>query len=193
MARTQLCRVRAWRWRRNPLRRRSDLVEAWLVLAAWVIALLGSALAGVAAASTVGRDLAQQRAERHPVAAVVTQDAPAGPSAQTLDGGHVWAPVRWQSPDGSTHLARTEVPPGAPQGTRVTVWTDAHGKLTSKPLSGGDATFQSAWTGVLVAVATAGGVAGCAQFARSRLEHRRMEQWAKEWERVDTRWGGKTG
>ncbi|MER6530617.1 hypothetical protein [Streptomyces sp. NPDC001508] len=193
MARTQLRRMRTWRWRRNPLRRRSDVIEAWLVLTAWVIALVGGALAGLLAASTVAGNLAQQRTERHPVAAVVTQDAPTGPSAQTLDGGHIWAPVRWQSPDGSTHLARTEVPPGAPQGTRVTVWTDAHGKLTAKPLSSGDATFQAAWTGVLVAVATAGSVAGCAQFARSRLEHRRMEQWAEEWERVDTRWGGKTG
>ncbi|MGW3954118.1 Rv1733c family protein [Streptomyces sp. NPDC004752] len=193
MATEQLRRVRAWRWRRNPLRRRSDVVEAWIVLAAWVIALVGSALAGLLAASTVDRNLAEQRAARHTVSAVVTENVPAGPSAQTLDGGHVWATVRWKSPDGSTHLARTRVPPGAPQGTLVTVWTDAQGKLTSKPLAGGDATFQSVWTGILVSVATAGAVAGCAQFTRSRLEHRRMDQWAEEWERVDTRRGGKTG
>ncbi|MFF4751695.1 Rv1733c family protein [Streptomyces sp. NPDC002514] len=193
MAGIRLDRARTWRWRRSPLRRRSDVVEAWILLAAWVIAVVGSIFAGLVAASTVDRNLAQQRAERHTVSAVVTEDAPHGPSARTPDGGHVWATVRWTAPDGSTHLARTEVPPAAPKGTQVTVWTDGQGRLTSRPMAGGDAAFQSVWTGALVAVATAGAVAGCAQLARGRLERRRLNQWAEEWERVDTRWGGRTG
>jgi hypothetical protein len=194
MAGTRLGRTtQSWRWRRNPLRRRSDVVEAWIVLAAWVIALVGSVLAGLVAASAVDRNLAQQRVQRHPVSAVVTANVTPDPSAQSLDGGHAWATVSWKAPDGSTHQARTAVPPGAAEGTRVTVWTDGKGRPVTKPMSGGDAAFQSAWTGVLVAMATAGAVAGCTQLARARLEHRRLNQWAEEWERVDTRWGGKTG
>jgi hypothetical protein len=33
--------VRWWRWRRNALKRRIDVVEAWVVLVGWVFALLG--------------------------------------------------------------------------------------------------------------------------------------------------------
>ncbi|MEU2879366.1 hypothetical protein ABZ651_24505, partial [Streptomyces sp. NPDC007070] len=38
---TRRAGVRWWRWRRNPLRRTSDVVEAWLLLVAWTLAVLG--------------------------------------------------------------------------------------------------------------------------------------------------------
>lgn len=45
-------RTRMWgrRLRRNPLRRRSDVVEAWTVLAVAVLLLLGAPLLGAATA-----------------------------------------------------------------------------------------------------------------------------------------------
>lgn len=47
MAASRCRRVRLWRWRRNPLRLRSDLVEAWIMLVTWVFALVGGLLAGL--------------------------------------------------------------------------------------------------------------------------------------------------
>ena len=53
MAEARCERVRMWRWRRSPLRRRCDLVEAWVVLAGWVIALVCGVVAGLAAVGAV--------------------------------------------------------------------------------------------------------------------------------------------
>lgn len=38
-------RVHGWRWRRNPLRRHSDVVEAWTALIVAVLLLVGAPLA----------------------------------------------------------------------------------------------------------------------------------------------------
>ncbi|WP_263635550.1 hypothetical protein [Streptomyces sp. CoH27] len=34
------------RWRDNPLRRREDVAEAWIVVALWVVVLVGGGSAG---------------------------------------------------------------------------------------------------------------------------------------------------
>lgn len=55
-----------WRWRSNPLRRRDDVLEAWLVLAVWALIAVGGTLAGVLTARAADDVFAQQRAERTP-------------------------------------------------------------------------------------------------------------------------------
>ncbi|WP_026151719.1 Rv1733c family protein [Streptomyces prunicolor] len=193
MARTRCGKVWMWRWRHNPLRRRSDVADAWILLAAWLIALCGGLLAGLAAGSAVGHGLDRQRAERHPVSAVLTVNAPGKTSASALDGSHVWATVRWTAPDGSTHTGQTKVRPDAKAGTLATVWLDRRGRLTSKPLAPGEASLQAAWTGVLVGLGAAGGLLVGAQLVRLRLARRQSRQWDEEWARVDTPWGWKAG
>ncbi|MEV1086149.1 hypothetical protein AB0I98_49510, partial [Streptomyces sp. NPDC050211] len=68
-------RVRGWRWRPSPLRRRSDIVEAWTVVVVAVLLFVGAPLAGAAPARWAGgggRDTAAaQRAERRQVRAEV--------------------------------------------------------------------------------------------------------------------------
>ncbi|MGW3728091.1 Rv1733c family protein, partial [Streptomyces sp. NPDC000851] len=75
-------RVRGWRWRRNPLRRRSDVVEAWTALAVAVLLLLGAPLAGAVAAwwahDEARSTAVAQRAERRHVRAEVLGRSPAG-------------------------------------------------------------------------------------------------------------------
>ncbi|WP_420709208.1 hypothetical protein [Streptomyces sp. AS58] len=41
---------RLWRWRSNPLRRREDVVEAWVVLTVRVIVAVAGAVAGLVTA-----------------------------------------------------------------------------------------------------------------------------------------------
>ncbi|MCX5562816.1 hypothetical protein [Streptomyces sp. NBC_00038] len=193
MARTQRSKVRLWRWRRNPLRRLSDVLEAWVLLTAYVLALVGAFLAGMATQGAVERHLDQQRVERQAVAAALVEDAKDKPPAGAADDDRVWVTARWTAPDGSTRTGQTKVGPDARAGTRVTVWTDQHGVLTSKPVSHEEARLQSALAGALTAMITVGVVAGGACAARAWLDRRRMEQWAADWARTDTRWGGKTG
>ncbi|MFE2278267.1 hypothetical protein ACFXAE_13665 [Streptomyces sp. NPDC059454] len=192
MARTQGARprrVRLWRWRRNPLRRRSDLAEAWLVLATLVLALLLGAFSGLTAAGAVDGSLAERRERATPVPAVLAEDA-AGlsvPVTENGDGG-VWAKVRWTAPDGTGRTGRAEVDPGSPEGTGVTVWTDPAGRLVSAPPDGAEARFQTVMAGATVAVAAGGLVLLGGRLVRARLQLRRLAEWETEWRRVEPSW-----
>src|SRR6185437_12393119 len=70
--------VRGWGWGRNPLRRTTDRVEAWLTLVLVVAMLVIAPWAGSRAAHAAYRDTvrmaAWQAQHRFPVEAVVLQD-----------------------------------------------------------------------------------------------------------------------
>ncbi|MEU3852861.1 hypothetical protein [Streptomyces sp. NPDC029554] len=182
--------VRLWRWRSNPLRRRSDRVEAWILLACWVLAVLCGAVAALAAATAVDGALSAQRAQTRAVPAVLTERAPRTPPVTTdgSGGDTVWATVRWTAPDGSPHTGRTEVEPDAAAGTRVTVWTDRAGELAEAPLGPTESMFQAVGTGVLAGAGAAAAVWACGRLARLRLDRRRLERWDGEWARVGPQW-----
>ncbi|WP_155059598.1 Rv1733c family protein [Streptomyces blattellae] len=193
MATTQRPKVRMWRWRRNPLRRRIDVVEAWLVLGAWILAIVCVLPAGLATKAAVQHDLDRQRAERQQVTAVLVADAGDKPTVSQADGDLVWANARWTAPDGKTRTGLAKVRPDTPAGSRITVWTDQSGALAAEPVSPGEARFQSVLAGGLAGVIAGAIVIGVSYGARAGLDRRRMAQWDAEWERIDTRRGGRTG
>ncbi|QTU47426.1 hypothetical protein F3K20_23715 [Streptomyces scabiei] len=193
MATARCARVRWWRWRRNPLRRRSDVIEAWVILAGWVLALVGGLFAGLAAADAIERSADRQRAERRTVSAILVEDAKGKVPASAAGDPRVWATVRWTAPDGSTRTGEARVAPTSPAGNRVTIWIDKDGHLTAEPLTDGEARSHAAAGGVLVATGAGGIALTAVSVTRKYLSQRRMEQWAVEWERIDTRWGRKAG
>lgn len=188
-----------WRWRRNPLRRGSDLLEAWVLLAAWILAVIGGALVGMVAAGAADHTFERQRAERHEVTATVVDKAkPAGDGEGTASGrvsgeDLAWVTVRWTAPGGVERTGRTQVAPNTRPGTRVTIWTDSHGVLSAQPLKPSEGQVEAALLGTMAATFTGGAVWVCAYGVRGRLERRRMAQWDEEWQRIDTRWGRTTG
>jgi len=183
-------RALLWRWWPNPLRRRSDRLEAWTVLATWLLVLLAGMVAGLAAAQSVERTLARERVEWRPVPALLTERAPG-----TREAGveRVWAKVRWTAPDGSAHEGQTRVDPGSTAGTPVTVWTDLDGLLVTRPATEAQAGLRAAMIGILIGVSAAAVPFAGGRVVRGRLERRRMDQWDTEWERVGPQWGWKTG
>ncbi|MFC9890750.1 Rv1733c family protein [Streptomyces pilosus] len=183
-------RVRLWRWRSNPLRRRSDVIEAWVLLATVVLALLVGAFAGVTAAGVVDGSIEDRREGVRPVPAVLVEDAAhALPASVTEDSdGGVWAKVRWTAPDGAVRTGRAEVGAGTKAGTEVTVWNDRAGRLASAPPEGAEARFQVVMAGTTVAVATGGLVVLGGWLLRSRLQWRRLAEWEAEWQRVEPSW-----
>ncbi|GAB2881414.1 hypothetical protein GCM10027074_57070 [Streptomyces deserti] len=193
MAAARCARVRLWRWRRNPLRRRSDVVEAWVIVVGWVSALVCGLLAGLTAAAAVERDAERQRAERRQVSAVLVKDTEDRLPQRAATDYRVWATVRWTTPDGTTHTDEARVPSGSRAGSTVTVWTDRNGEITAEPLTQGETRPHAISGGVLAAAGAGGAVLGAAWAVRLGLERHRMAQWAAEWERIDTRKGWKTG
>ncbi|MED7822457.1 hypothetical protein VXC91_10805 [Streptomyces chiangmaiensis] len=182
-----------WRWRRNPLRRRSDVLEAWIVSAAWLGTVVGGVLTGLAATHSVEGGLARERAEWRPVVALLTQDAPGATPASGSGAGRVWANVRWTGTDGVSHAGQARAAAGSPTGTAVTLWTDWDGTLVTQPSTASEAHLRAAMVGVMTGAGMAAVPLLGGRIARDRLERRRMAQWDEAWARFGSTWGRKTG
>ncbi|WUU02824.1 DUF3592 domain-containing protein [Streptomyces pseudovenezuelae] len=178
-----------WRWRSNPLRRRDDVLEAWLLLAVWVLIAVGGTLAGLLTARAADDVFAQQRAERTPVRAVLLTGAPRAESKsyRTL------VKVRWTLADGSTRTGTTLVDGGQKAGSTVMLWTNTQGNPTTQPPSGTDAAVEAGFFGAASGLAVTGLTFGAGGAARWWLNRRRIDQWDSEWDLVGPRWGHKTG
>ncbi|MCX5053397.1 MULTISPECIES: Rv1733c family protein [unclassified Streptomyces] len=187
-------KVWLWRWRRNPLRRRADAVEAWVVLGAWLVTVLAGVLAGLTATGAVEDGLARERVEWRQVAARLTEKAPGTTSGHsaTSSGEKVWGKVRWTAPNGTTHTGQVRVRPGSSVGAAVTIWTDPQGHLVSRPATASQAQLWSSLIGALVGVSAAAVPFVGGRFLCGRLERRRMAQWDTEWARFGPLWGRKT-
>ncbi|MFE9450327.1 hypothetical protein [Streptomyces sp. NPDC006739] len=188
-------KVWLWRWRRNPLKRRADKVEAWLVLGAWLLTVLAGVLAGLTAARSVEHGLARERATWQPAVARVVGRAPGSPPAKTRASGgeRVWAKVRWTVADGSAHTGQARVTPGSPAGSPVTVWTDPGGHLVTRPATASEAGLRATLIGGLVGLGAAAVPLVGGFLLRGRLERRRMDHWDAEWARLGPQWGRTTG
>jgi hypothetical protein len=195
MRQSRRVQVRGWRWRHNPLRRHSDAVEAWIVLATWTLATVGGAAAGVAGAQAVDASLARDRAESRPATAVFLGAVPrdVGYVATGLNYDRVQAKVRWTDARGTVRTGTTEVKAGATVGSAVSVWTDGHGHLVSAPVSPAVATARVTLSGAGVALAGGLVVLAGGRLVRLRVERRATERWGEEWERTGERWGRRTG
>ncbi|MET7982761.1 MULTISPECIES: hypothetical protein [unclassified Streptomyces] len=190
-------RVRCWRWRRNPLRRRSDVVEAWWALTVGVLLLVGAPLAG-AGASWWTYDGAQsravaRRAAQHHVRAVLVRDAPeAVPSTPGRGTRSLSAPVRWTGPDGTARTGRVGVTAGLRRGARVDVWTDARGAIV-RPAPSSSVILQQA---LAIGVFTAGGAVFAVSVAHlcvgRALVRRRLARWEHDWARTEPDWTRRT-
>jgi hypothetical protein len=186
-------RVRGWRWRRNPLRRRSDVLEAWMVVAVGLLLFVGAPLAGAVAgwwAHGEARAVAaEQRADRHRVRAEVLGRTP--DSLPSVQGGreHAYrATVRWTDPDSGLRTGTARVPAGTHRGEVIDVWFDGKGRSVLPPPDE-SAVWQHTLT--LGLCATGGAVAGVLlvrSVARGALNRRRMAAWEREWALTEPQW-----
>ncbi|MHB9864198.1 Rv1733c family protein [Streptomyces sp. YIM S03343] len=178
-----------WRWRGNTLRRRSDRVEAWVVLAAWIVGALATLGTGLAASLWVDHDLTARRAAAREVSAVLLEDAPED-AALTPYGadGTVWAQVRWTDPDGSNHTSRAKVDPGGEEGSRVTVWIGGQGTPVPRPPGTVEARLQAALLGVPAAIGAASLTLIATRLVLTGMERRRMAEWETEWAQIGPGW-----
>ncbi|MER5795573.1 hypothetical protein [Streptomyces sp. NPDC001980] len=187
-------RVRGWRWRQNPLRRKSDMVEAWIALAVAVLLCVGAPLVGAVAglwAHEQARSVAAvERAERHMVRAVVVGGTPEQlPSVQGGDRAHAYQTnVRWTVPGEGTKTASARVPAGTRTGDVVDVWFDRQGHGVAPPPDE-VAVWQHTVTVGLCGASGAAAVVllGHGVVRRVALRHR-LAEWEQEWARTGPDW-----
>ncbi|MDT0476803.1 hypothetical protein RM863_32220 [Streptomyces sp. DSM 41014] len=184
--------VRMWRLRSNPLRRRSDVLETWIMLLAALLLVVAVPLVGTLTALSTGHSLSRQRQDRHTATAVLVTDAPESrggyPTADLTSGQ-----VRWTTPGGASRTGTTQVVSGLKAGTRTTVWLDRQGNLTTAPVSVRSAQAQSVMFGALASACAGGLLLGGTSAAMWRLDTVRSRNWEREWADVGPRWRRRTG
>ncbi|MEV7340926.1 hypothetical protein [Streptomyces sp. NPDC093544] len=188
-----------WRWRHNPLRRRTDLAEAWLALAAIVLILavvpLVGAAVGASAQSALQQAVRDQRAARHEVAATVVRKlslSPLDPDPETASrrAAHSRVMANWTAPDGtSQHGAVTAALKSPAPGDHFTIWTDPHGRILARPLDSATATTHAVLAGFGAAVMAVGLVEGGRRLIVWRMVLRRYDRWDRAWDKAGPDWG----
>ncbi len=184
---------------RNPLRRGTDRVEAWLTLTVALVLLISGPLVvwQASAASYRGKVAAaardRQRQQHFEVSAVLQDDASkyviTNGDASTVQGP---VPARWTAPDGSFHNGAV-VPPSAGDrsGDSVTISIDVHGNFAEPPPPASDPMASALGTGLAVGTAFLLAATVILIGCRWLLNRRRMAGWKREWLLVERRWSGR--
>lgn len=175
----------------NPLRRRSDVIEAWLlpgVIAVFLI--LSPFVAGAAGAAVHADNAAAQRAVQswRQVPAVLLHAAP-GPMMP--DNGSntwlVWTPARWTAA-GRAHTGNVPAPSGDRAGTAVPVWIDRGGNVQVPPPTPAEVQDHVRMGIGLALIVFAMFLAGLALLGRRMLDRRRLAGWEAAWLSVGPQW-----
>ncbi|MEU0005801.1 hypothetical protein ABZ079_16325 [Streptomyces sp. NPDC006314] len=188
-----------WRWRHNPLCRPTDLAEAWVALVALLLIAVAApvtgCLVGAAAQDSLQRSVREQQHTRRLVTATVVRDL-----------GE--APLETDPDTTSAHVARSRVVAGwtAPDGTRLHgpvladlksprpgdhfgLWTDPHGRITTRPLDSPTATTHAVLAGIGAALVTAALVEGGRRLTVWHMVRGRYARWDQAWDRAGPDWG----
>ncbi|MCV7302937.1 hypothetical protein H7J93_25250 [Mycobacterium barrassiae] len=145
-------------FRRNPLLRASDRIQALVLAVAVVVSLVTFPVAAAIGTAVYDsrRDIyAQQHQTRHLVSATITDDAAAQDISQTETATMM---ARWTAA-GSENTGAVEAQPASKPGNHVTIWVDDSGALTDEPTptsrAGVDAVTAALfmWAGVTAAMA----------------------------------------
>ena len=192
----RLARLTRWLgFDRNPLRRRTDRIEALLRLVMMIMLVAAVPAAAVVAGqqadhAALNRASAQQAAD-HLVTAVLLEQAPATGAPDPYTSVQIaWVPARWQPPGLPSRTGEILAPAGARKGTTVRTWIDASGAVTNPPLDHRDiagevciaviATCLGSWLVLLASSA----------LARRALDRRRLSAWDAEWRASGPLWSG---
>jgi uncharacterized membrane protein YhaH (DUF805 family) len=175
----------------NPLRRRTDLIGAWLAPAVVVAFLFLAPLVGGLVGLRVQADnTAAQRDQSswHSVPAVLLQAVP-GPM-MTDNGANswlTWTRARWTS-GGLTHVGQILATSGTSAGTTVRVWLNRAGAVQGPPLTATGARQRIVVAVSFVLAALAVLLISLALAVRRLLDRRRLRSWEADWLLVGPQW-----
>lgn len=178
---------------RNPLRRRTDRLEALISAALLAAFLIGAPLSGASFGGWVRQGgLREQRAQQswHRTPAVLLATAPAVPSSEIRLSWQntVPVPARWLGPRGQPRGGEVSVPAGSKAGHTVQIWVDGSGRVTGPPLIGAELTRRVVGAEVLAPLALGIVLLCLACAVRWLLNRRRLRDWEADWASIGPRW-----
>ncbi|MFF9125570.1 hypothetical protein ACF09J_20085 [Streptomyces sp. NPDC014889] len=185
------------RWRHNPLRRGTDLVEAWVALVALLLVLVAAPLTGCLVGSlaqdALQESVREQRQSRHQVTATVVQRLnrlDPDPEINTGRDPRSRVLADWTAPDGTRRHGPVTTTLRSPRpGDRFTLWTDEHGRTVTRPLDSTTATTHAVLAGCGAGMLTALLVECIRRLIVWRLDRRRYALWDQAWDRAGPDWG----
>jgi hypothetical protein len=187
--RQRMRRSRVLGWERNPVRRRIDRIEGFLLAALVALFLITApVLAGVAGRGIHAAGLRQQHAEAswRPVSATVERGV--APRAFPRTPGFVGRLARWTAPDGQPRSGWIVVSSSAGPGSRSREWVDGRGALTGPPLRRAQVQQRTSTARALTACGLAVLLVFVGAAGRHLLRRRRLAAWDKDWQAVEPWW-----
>jgi hypothetical protein len=183
-----MCLARCMRWLgfdRNPLRRRTDRIEA---------APIAAIVVGRQADHLALRQANAQQVADHEVTAVLLRQAQAtGVPDPYTSVELTYVLARWQPPGQAPRSGQVLASAGAHAGSTVKVWIDASGAVTSPPpdhrIIAGDVCLAAIVTCLVASLV----ILGSNALARRALDRRRMRAWDAEWRAAGPMWSGHRG
>ena len=177
---------------RNPLARTSDRVESAVFVIAVLVALLGVPVAAAIGSEVyAGQSVAstEQLSIRRQVTATLLEDT--GPGA----ANDVTSPAvraSWQAPDGTPRQGGVPAAHDLVTGSRIPIWVDDGGRLTTPPLTSEGAVITAIGSAVLLWSGLVG-VLCVAHLSTVHLHRRRnVRRWETEWAVVEPAWSRRT-
>jgi hypothetical protein len=167
----------------TPLHRLYDRVERVGRRVCGVVAILGLPVALTLAWAS--HNAATAEAERyaatvHRTAAITLEDAP--DMMPTLSRAEPTVAATWTAIDQVVHRGRVEVPRGTEAGTRVTIWTDDGGEVSSAPRSQTQLVADAALVAVVVCLGVAAAAFAVVLLMRLAIGRLRSREWELAWE-----------
>jgi hypothetical protein len=180
---------------RNPLRRRTDWIEAAIRLATVILFLVAVPIAvigvGRQADHLALRQAHARQAAEHQVTAVLLRQAQAsGISDPYTSIQLTYVLARWQPPGQAPRSGQILAPAGARAGSTVKVWIDASGAVTGPPPDHGTIAGDVCLAAMAACLVASLLVLGSNALARRALDRWRMRAWDAEWRAVGPLWSG---
>ena len=176
----------------NPMARSSDRAEAALItllVAIWVICLpIAAAGASKLWANIAGADRSQQQTYSTTAELLAPTEFQQLSVDGTPLGGTSSVQARWSGTNGVEETGPIQATNGLAAGTRVQIWLNHDGEITTAPVSNTTAVAQAVivatvvWVGVgflLIAIFLA---------VRRSLNKSRFAAWEAEWRQVGPQW-----
>ena len=164
---------------RNPLVRRSDRIELFVVTCAALLTVLAVPIAGAIGTSVHDgrtRLYAEEAQARHQVSATATQNGEVVPQLRSIANV---AEARWTD-SGISHSGIVAWPDRAKLGDQQRIWVNSQGEYTGQPSSPYRADLEAVSAALVVWLGVAEFSAGLVYLIRFRLDRWRLAEWDRE-------------
>ena len=164
---------------RNPLARRNDRIELFVVTCAALFTVLAAPIAGAIGTSVHDertRLYAEEAQARHQVLATATQKGEVVPQLRSIP---YIAEASWTD-SGISHSGIVAWPDRAKLGDQQRIWVNSQGEYIGQPSSPYRADLEAVSAALVVWLGVAQFSAGFVYLIRLRLDRRRLAEWDRE-------------